>query len=212
MSKSHFIIGHVFVECSFDPVSSYFSSPAASPTPLTGIRLNPCATPLWGGPSGHLADPIPNTGYEPKFCIDVSCEHTPINLPTINMSFQQEYDATITASEDPNLPQHSGASSSSQHTAASRVPTLLKLGSSGTSLTNVLADFDSVACRTGIKETCADMDRETVVSSLFGSISKGTRDRDQNVVQTLRDRQLFHTILERKAELAVREEKLAQQR
>ena len=29
-------------------------------TPLTGIRLNPCATPLWGGPSGLLADPTPN--------------------------------------------------------------------------------------------------------------------------------------------------------
>ena len=64
-SKSHFIIGHVFVECSFDPAFFFFSSPtpsltssAASPTPLTGIR---CATPLWGGPSGHLARPIPNT-------------------------------------------------------------------------------------------------------------------------------------------------------
>ena len=47
----------------FPPI---FSSPAASltpptawPTPLTGIRLNPCATPLWRGPSGHLVDPIP---------------------------------------------------------------------------------------------------------------------------------------------------------
>ena len=56
------------------------------------------------------------------------------------------------------------------------------------------------------------MDRETVVSSLFGSVSKGKRDRDQNVVQTLRDRENLHTILERKAELAVRGEKLAQQR
>ena len=84
------------------PFPPIFSSPTASltpliasPTPLTGIRLNRCATPLWGGPSGHLADPIPNTGYEP----DVSSEHTPTNFPTRNMSFQQEYDATITASE-----------------------------------------------------------------------------------------------------------------
>ena len=37
-------------------------------------------------------------------CVDVSSEHTPINLPTRNMSFPQEYDATITASEDLNLP------------------------------------------------------------------------------------------------------------
>ena len=36
--------------------------------------------------------------------------------------------------------------------------------------------------------------------------------RDQNVVQTLKDRHSLHTILERKAELAVRREQLAQQR
>ena len=127
----------------------FVSSLSASPTPLTGIKLNPCATPLWGGPSGHLAGPIPNTGYEPKFCIDVSSEHTPINLPTTNRSVQQEYDATIAASEDLNLPRHSGASSSSQHTAASRVPTLWKLGSFGTGLRKVSADYDSVAMHQG---------------------------------------------------------------
>ena len=55
-SKNHSIIGHVFVECSFDPVSSCFlitccltdATYCLSLTPLTGIRLNPCATPLWG--------------------------------------------------------------------------------------------------------------------------------------------------------------------
>ena len=61
---------------------------------------------------------------------------------------------------------------------ASTVPTLLKLGSLGTSLTKVLADCGSVASYTGIKETCADMDRETVVSSLLGSVSKVKKDRD----------------------------------
>ena len=57
------------------------------------------------------------------------------------------------------------------------------------------ADSDSVASR-----TCADMDRETVVVffCLFGSVSNGKRDRDQNVVQTLRDRKNLHKILERK--------------
>ena len=63
-----------------------------------------------------------------------------------------------------------------------------------------MADCDYVASRTSIK------------ASLLGSVSKGKRDRDQNVVQTLRDRQNLHNILERKAELAVRGEKLAQQR
>ena len=76
----------------------------------------------------------------------------------------------------------------------------------------MLADCDSVASRTCIKETCADMDRETVVSSLRGSVSKEKRDRDQNVVQTFGDRQHLHKILEQKAELAVRGEKFAQQR
>ena len=104
------------------------------------------------------------------------------------------------------------ASSSSQHTASSTVPTLLKLGSLGTCLRKLSAEYDSVANRTGIKETCADLDRETVVSSLFESVSKEKRDRDQNVVQTLKDRQNLHKILERKAELSVRGEKLAQQK
>ena len=144
--------------------------------------------------------------------VDVSSEHTPINLPTKNMSFQQEHDATITASEDLNLPRRSRASSSSQQTAASRVPTLLKLGSLGTRFTKVSAVYDPVASRSSIKETCADVDRGTFVSSLFGSVSKRKRDRDQNVVQTFRDRQNLHTILERQAELALRGEKLAQQR
>ena len=56
------------------------------------------------------------------------------------------------------------------------------------------------------------MDRETVVSSLFESVSKAKRDRDVSVVQTSRDRQHLHKILERKGELAVRREKLAQPR
>ena len=56
-----------------------------------------------------------------------------------------------------------------------------------------------IALTPSIKETCADIDRETVVSSLLGSLSKAKRDRDQNVVQILRDRQSLHKILERKA-------------
>ena len=85
--------------------------------------------------------------------------------------FQQDHDATIAASEDLNLPR------------------LLKQGSLGTGSRRLIADYDSVASRTSIKESCADLDRETVVSSLFESVSKEKRDRDQNVVQTLKDRQ-----------------------
>ena len=169
------------------PFPPIFSSPTASLTLLTGIRLNPCATPLWGGPSGRLADPTRNTGYEPKFCNDVSSDHTPINLPTRNMSFQQEYDVTITASEDLNSPRHSRASSSSQHTAASRFPTLLKLGSSGTSLTKLAAENDSVASQTSSRKLAADMDRETVVFKSFRVCVKGEeRSRPKRCANTER--------------------------
>ena len=129
-----------------------------------------------------------------------------------HISFQQEYDATITVPEDVILPRHSGASSSSQQTAANRVTTLSKLGALGTSSWNQLADYESVDSRNGIRETCANMDRETVVSSLFGSVSKEKRDRDQNVVRTLTDRQNLHKILELKVQLAGRGEQLAQHR
>ena len=188
----------------FSSPSTAQTTPATSPAQSTGIRLHPCATPLGDGLSGRLAGPIPNTN-QPKFCIDVDSEHTPINVPSRNMSFQQEYDATIAASEDTNLPRHSVASSSSQHSAASSVPTLSKLGSVRTCSRKLLADFGAVVSRTCIQETCADMDRETVVS-------KTKRDRDQNVVQSLRDRLNLHKFLDRKAEFAVKGEKLAQQR
>ena len=123
----------------FSAFPAVFSS---STTLRTGIRLNQSATPLWSGPSGHLADPTPNTGYEPKFCIDVRNEHTPINLPSRMSCFNLENDTTIAASQDFDFPHHSGASSS-QHSAARTVPTLLKFGSSGP--IKLVADYDSVA-------------------------------------------------------------------
>ena len=46
----------------------------------------------------------------------------------------------------------------------------------------------------------------------FRLAPKAKRDRDQNVVQSLRDRENLHKILERKDELALRGEKLAHQK
>ena len=102
-------------------LSAFVFVSSSSTTPLSGIRLNPCATPLGGGPSGYLADPTTNTGYEPKFCIDVSSEHTPIRQGSFNL----ENDATIAASEDFDVPQHSGASGS-RHSEASAVPNFVE--------------------------------------------------------------------------------------
>ena len=118
-------------------------------------------------------------------------KNTPINLP---LSFPQEYHATITASEDLYCLNH--------HSAASNVPPLSKLGSVGTCSRKLVADYGAVAGRTRIKETCADTDCETCVSSLFGSVSKEKIDRDLNVVQTLREAKSPQN-LERTADLAV---------
>ena len=104
-----------------------------------------------------------------------------------NQIFPHDCNATIAVtSEEPDVPRHSGAFSSSMHTAAA-TRMLTVLGSLGDCLWRQLADFESVDSRKSIMETCADLDRESVVSTLFRSESKGKRDRDQNVVQSLRD-------------------------
>ena len=118
-------------------------------TPLTGIRLNPCATPLGVGPSGRSQTQVMSPS---------SASMSVASTRRSQISFQQEYDATITVPEDVILPRHSGASSSSQQTAANRVTTLSKLGALGTSSWNQLADYESVDSRNGIRETCANMD------------------------------------------------------
>ena len=47
----------------FSAFPSVLTSSSTTPTPLTGIRRNPCPTPFWAGMSGHLADPTPNTRW-----------------------------------------------------------------------------------------------------------------------------------------------------
>ena len=116
------------------PTPSIFSTPPPSCTPspetLTGIKSNSCALRQGDGQFGPLATRRPATGYEPNFCIDVSSEHTPINFPSRKDSFTLENDLTntVAASEDfdGHLPQRFVASSS-QHSAASTIPTLLNL-------------------------------------------------------------------------------------
>ena len=113
--------------------SSFCSTPPSwtpSPETVTGIRPTPCALRQDDGQVGPLAARHPATGYEPKFCIDVSSERTPINFPSRQDSFNLEHDLTntVAASEDfDHLPQRFVASSS-QHSAVSTGPTLLNLG------------------------------------------------------------------------------------
>ena len=89
-----------------DPCPSCCSTPPPStPTalPMSGIRRSPCATPHGGLLFGYLAESTPLTGCEPKTCIDVSSEHTPINHPSRRDSFNIENNdrtTTVAASEN----------------------------------------------------------------------------------------------------------------
>ena len=133
------------------------SQTSATSTSFGGSRQNPCASDHWSGMSSRMANPTPNTGYEPNFYTYMNEEHTPVNLPD---SFQCRDDATIiSAAEDPEVP-HSGASSSSKQTAASRVPTMLR--STGASLWRQRNEL--VDSRASIQATGANVDRESVVS------------------------------------------------
>ena len=168
----------------FTPVACSLSRPSASSTSLERSRWNPCASALWSGMSGCFPNPTPHVA---NFCTHMNEEHTPINLPDSHRNFPRRDDATIIYTpDDTEGLQHSGASSSSKFTAASRVPTAL--GSWGNCLWKQMADYESVDSRSGIRETGANLDRESVVSTFFSSQSEGKRDRDQNVVHSSRDR------------------------
>ena len=136
-------------------------------------------------------------------------KHTPISLPDSHRSFQCRDDATtISATEDPEGFPCSGASSNIKQTAANIVHTLL--GSFGASLWKQRPE--SVDSHASIQATGADVDRESVVPTVFSSQSKGKRVRDQNVVHSLKDRENLQKIFERKVDSAVRGERLAQQK
>ena len=136
--------------------------------PLTGV--------------GCLADWLnrPKTQLTSPTCTVTWTRHTPINFPD---SFQCRDDATIISAADPEVP-YSGASSSSKQTAASRVPTIL--GSWGASFWKQRPEL--VDSRSSIQATGANVDRESVDSTVFRSQSKEKRDRDQNVVHSSRDK------------------------
>ena len=110
-------------------------------------RENPCAPARWSVLSGRMANPAQNTG----------CERNTSNL-----------DATVVSTiEDPEGLPHSGGSSSSKQTAASRVPSM----SGPSSFWKQMASH--VSGRTGLQETGAVSDRESAATTFFNSQSKG---------------------------------------
>ena len=102
---------------------------------------------------------------------------------------------------------NSRASSSSKQAAASRVPPMF----GPSSLWKQGACH--VSSRSGLQETGAELDRESVGATIFSSQSKGKkRDRDTNVVHSLKDKENLQKIFERKVDLAVQGERAAQQK
>ena len=164
--------------------SAQSSRPSASTTSIARIRCNSPSAGLRWSESGRMADSAPNTVYENKLANLISY------TPTTNSCAQ----TTRTSPE--GLP-NSGASSSSKQTAAS---SLWKQGAR------------HVSGRSGLWETGAELDRESVAATILNSLSKGKRDRDTNVVHSLKDRDILQKILERKVGLAVRGERVAQQK
>ena len=181
-----------------DTFSSFCSSPLrTTPTsrPLTGIRRPPLCHFAGREQSGHLAEPLPHTGYEPKSCIDVSSEHTPTNYTWRRNSFNSEKDLTTTAAASGNsdgFHQQAAAIGSSQHVPASEVNPWLSADMLARTRKPVRGNVSNVS----VEET----------------LSKGKRDRDLESVQTLSERHILQVYLEQKAEMAVRGECAAQRR
>ena len=162
VSQNHSISDHVSLGC---PMSSFPSDFLCTSlfsgatfriiyTTLTGIRPNPCATPLWHRclQRAHADQPSDQThGFPARVRRDNRRFRGPQFTSTFRSIKQQ--------------PAH--GSKHSSHFVETR---LIR-----TSLRKLPADYDSVASRTCIKETCADMDRKTVL------VSKEKTDRDQTL-------------------------------
>ena len=102
---------------------------------------------------------------EPK--ILCRCQHADLPLTDSNRNFPHDSNATIAVtSKEPDVPRHSGTTSSRHTAAASRVPTVSG-GSLGICLWKQFADCESVESRNSIWATGADVDRETAVSTFL---------------------------------------------
>ena len=179
------------------------SRPWASTSSMgRSFREKPCEPARWSGMSGRMANPAPNTVYEPNQLLQLH-GHTahadpppkqPPRFPVPGRRFRDLHHRSRRC-----------AALSSKQTAASRVPSTF-----GPSLWKQMAG--PVSGRPGLQEAGALADRESVATTIFSSQSKGKSDRDQNVVHSSRDRENLQKIIERKFDSAVRGEMMAQQK
>ena len=140
-----------------------------------------------------------------NFFSHMDTEHTLIDIPDSHRNFLCSDDITVIPASPEGLP-HSGASSSSKHTSARRVPSMFGLSK----LQETVAGH--VSSRPSTWKQGAVFD-ESVATMIFSSQSKGERDRDTYVVRSLKDWENLQKILERKVDSAQFErERVAQQK
>ena len=106
-SRSMTFLGVSHPTSSFCTTPHPLSPPTETSLHRTGMRYSTeNATPRLDGSSGPMADSERVTGCEPKTCIDVSSEKTPINIAVRRDSFDIESDLNFAVSEDSDhLPQ-----------------------------------------------------------------------------------------------------------
>ena len=168
------VCSHVFCP---RPLHSH-QDPQRLPYPIQEVGATAQAFARWSE-SGRVADSAPNTGYEFKLTNLFSCtdpEHTPINIPDSQHNFLCTDNATVIPPVQKvcRIQKHPEANSS--HQSSFIIRTVQKQGAC------------HVSGRSGFQETGAELDRNFVATPLFSSQSKGKRDRDTNVVHSLKDR------------------------
>ena len=143
-----------------------------------------------------MGDSGPNTGYEQKLdnCSSyMDPEHTLINIPD---NFLWPDDATMIPTSPEGLPNFEASSSSKLHHCSDPL---------------VSGNRVHVVCRVVLASRKVGQSwTHNLSRQRFPVQSKGKRDRDTNVVHSLRDREHPQKILERRVDLVVRGEIMAQ--
>ena len=136
----------------------------------------------WSG-SGRMAYPAPNTGYELKLSNLFSymdTAHTPSHFSDSHHDFQNQDDATVISTIDP-------VCRTQKHLAVAKQQQAEFLQCS---------DFQAsgnrwqIMCRVdqASRKLESNFGQRSVVTTIFSSQSKGKRDRDTNVLLSLKER------------------------
>ena len=186
------------------------SRPSASSAPLPETRSSPCVSARWSGMSGCIANPTPDTGYEPKFRVDANDEQTPINDPDSNRGFPtllQRHHGRPSEELDVPHTQKRPTAARIQSERAEYPPCQDHSVSASWTSSRITSRLTS---RNSIRKTVVDLDRENVVCTLF-LVWMEREETDPNAVQSIRVTENLHKILEEKAAIPVRGERMAQQ-